>query len=95
MIASLLGLPTVGLGGWLVMGMGQQHGKQLGDRLQSTLLSSDRSTKRPEFGIACLRKPKSPVKKPNSKQYLGIKAKEFNATFDLNTNGGIYYHFDL
>ncbi len=30
-----------------------------------------------------------------AKQYLDAKAKEFNASFNLSNEGGIYYHFHV
>lgn len=88
-----LGLPAVGFGTWLILGLRQQHQKQLTSHLQSTFY---RLVEEQRGQISLLRFAKeAEVTGEEAKLFLDSKAKEFNATFDHNREGGVYYHFHL
>ncbi|WP_315789356.1 hypothetical protein [Fischerella sp. JS2] len=87
------GLPAIAYGGWLVWGMRQQHQKLLSDRLQSTFY---RLVEENSGTISVLSFAKqAEISGEEARQYLDAKAKEFNATFDINPQGGVYYHFHV
>ncbi|WP_026732074.1 hypothetical protein [Fischerella sp. PCC 9605] len=87
------GVPAVAYGGWLVWGMRQQHQKLLSDRLQSTFyrLLEENNGKISVLSFA----KQAEINGDEAKRYLDAKAKEFNATFDINPQGGIYYYFHI
>ncbi|PLZ92446.1 hypothetical protein [Fischerella thermalis] len=89
----VFGLPAIAYGGWLVWSMRKQHQKLLSDRLQSTfyhLVEENSGT------ISLLSFAKqAEISGEEARQYLDAKAKEFNATFDINSQGGVYYHFHV
>lgn len=88
-----LGLPAVALGGWLARGLQKQHSKETRDRLQSIfyqLIQDGDGT------ITTLRfAAEAQLSGKEAKQYLDEKAKEFDANFDVNSEGGISYRFNL
>lgn len=96
----LLGVPTTVSGIWLVSSLHSQ-GKQEKEKAQKQLEASLRSTfyqlvqqgqgevTLMGFAIA------SQLEVQPAQEYLNRKAKEFNATFKVNDNGRIIYHFDL
>lgn len=89
----ILTLPPTALGGWLVWGLYKQGQKEASDRLESIfyqLLEANNGQ------ITLMRFAKeTQLTGEQAKQYLDRKAKEFNATFDVGTQGGIIYHFTL
>ncbi|MBF1988015.1 hypothetical protein [Fischerella thermalis] len=89
----VFGLPAIAYGGWLVWSMRKQHQKLLSDRLQSTfyhMVEENSGT------ISLLSFAKqAEISGEEARQYLDAKAKEFNATFDINSQGGVYYHFHV
>ncbi|MEO1375080.1 MAG: hypothetical protein AAFW70_12320 [Cyanobacteria bacterium J06635_10] len=88
-----LGLPAVGFGSWLILGLRHQHQRQLTSHLQSTFY---RLVEQERGQISLLRFAKeAEVSGEEAKLFLDSKAKEFNATFDHGLNGGVYYHFHL
>ncbi|MCP6761691.1 MAG: hypothetical protein NHB32_23765 [Fischerella sp. CENA71] len=89
----VFGLPAVAYGGWLVWNLRKQNQKLLSDRLQSTfyrLLEENSGT----ISVLSFAK-ESQISGEEAKHYLDAKAKEFNATFDVNPQGGVYYHFHI
>ncbi|KOP25353.1 hypothetical protein AMR41_18330 [Hapalosiphon sp. MRB220] len=89
----IFGLPAVAYGGWLVWSLRKQHKKLLSDRLQSTfyLLIEENSGTISVLSFA----KQAEITGEEARQYLDAKAKEFNATFDVNPQGGVYYHFHM
>ncbi len=88
-----LGVPLLVGGGWLIWGAKQQNQKQLRDRLQSTFY--DLVEKNQGRISVLIFAKEANITGTEAKQYLDLKAKEFNALFDLSTEGGIYYYFHL
>lgn len=89
----VFGLPAIAYGGWLVWSMRKQHQKLLSDRLQSTFY---RLVEENSGTISVLSFAKqAEISGEEARQYLDAKAKEFNATFDINPQGGVYYHFHV
>ncbi|MFB2773480.1 hypothetical protein ACE1AT_30050 [Pelatocladus sp. BLCC-F211] len=73
--------------------MRKQHQKLLSDRLQSIfyrLLEEKSGT----ISVLSFAK-EAQISGDEAKHYLDAKAKEFNATFDVNPQGGVYYHFHI
>ncbi len=88
-----LGVPLLVGGGCLLWGAKQQNQKQLRDRLQSTFY--DLVEKNQGRISVLLFAKEANITGTEAKQYLDLKAKEFNALFDLSNEGGIYYYFHL
>lgn len=88
-----LGVPLLVGGSWLIWGAKQQNQKQLRDRLQSTFY--DLVEKNQGRISVLLFAKEANITGTEAKQYLDLKAKEFNALFDLSNEGGIYYYFHL
>lgn len=87
------GMPMLAGGGWIFWDLRQKHQKQLQDRLKSTFY---RLIEEKNGQITLLQFAKeAEITGEEAKQYLDTKAKEFNATFDLNPDGGVYYRFHL
>ncbi|MDJ0737640.1 MAG: hypothetical protein QNJ47_26895 [Nostocaceae cyanobacterium] len=89
----ILGTPSFAGGMWLVRGLRQQHQKQISDRLDSAFYSLIEQ-QNGQISLLIFAK-EAQISGEEAKRYLDTKAKEFNATFDLNPAGGIYYHFHL
>jgi len=88
-----LGLPAVGFGTWLILGLRQSHQRQITSHLQSIFY---RLVEEEKGQISLLRFAKeAEISGEEAKLFLDSKAKEFNATFDHGRNGGVYYHFHL
>jgi nitrogen fixation-related uncharacterized protein len=88
-----LSLPFLVGGGCLLWGAKQQNQKQLSDRLQSTFYHLVEE-KQGRISVLLFAKEAN-ITGIEAKQYLDLKAKEFNALFDLSNEGGIYYYFHL
>lgn len=85
------GTPLFTGGGLLLLGLRRKHRKQISDRLQSTFY---RLVEKNKGCISVLLFAKEAnITGTEARQYLDIKAQEFNASFDLSNEGGIYYHF--
>ncbi|BAZ13192.1 hypothetical protein NIES4071_50310 [Calothrix sp. NIES-4071] len=88
-----LGVPLVVGGGCLILGARRQNRKLLSQHLQSTFYNLV------ELGqgrISVLKFAKEAnITGTEARQFLDNKAKEFNATFDLGKEGGIYYYFNI
>jgi hypothetical protein len=88
----MFGIPSLFLGGWLVLGLYGQGKKEERDRLDSTFY---RLLKQGNGDITVLLLAmETQLPAAVAKQYLDQKAKEFDATFEVTDNGGIYYHFN-
>lgn len=87
------GVPMLAGGGWMFWGLRQKHQKQLQDRLKSTFY---RLIEENNGQITLLHFAKeAEITGEEAKLYLDTKAKEFNATFDINPDGGVHYRFHL
>ena len=87
----ILGVPTSAGGMWLFKGLRQQHQQKINNRLNSAFY---RLIEQENGRISLLSFAKeAEITGEEAKKYLDLKAKEFNATFDVNPAGGIYYHF--
>ncbi|MEA5579999.1 hypothetical protein VB620_01430 [Nodularia harveyana UHCC-0300] len=96
----IFGIPTIMLGGWLSLGLYRQ-GKnekkalqqQLSDRLQSNFyqMLQENGGRVTVLGLAM----NCQLPAAEAEKYLDMKAKEFNADFQVNEKGGVSYHFDI
>ncbi|MEA5579007.1 hypothetical protein [Anabaena sp. UHCC 0451] len=103
----IFGVPTALLGGWLVLGMykqNRQNKKVLTER-QNEYLQCQEQAKLSQFyqmlqannGRITLLSfaMQSQLPPSEAQQFLDQKAKEFNANFQVNEEGGVSYHFDV
>lgn len=88
----VFGLPLTGAGGWMVWRLHQQAQKKISDRLQATFYKLLKKGKGhvSTLGFAM----ETNLSAEAAKQYLDVKAKEFNATFTLSEDGGVFYYFN-
>ena len=94
------GLPTSILGGWLALSLYREKRQQrnalnqkINEQLQSTFY---RMVLENEGRITVLKfAMHSQLPPASAKEYLDQKAKEFNADFNVNEDGGISYYFDV
>lgn len=93
MACLLLGLPLTASGGWLLWNERRKSRKADEQRLQAIfyeqLKLSQGSITVAQFAVENNLTPSF------AKQYIEEKAKELNATFEINENGDIYYHFSI
>ncbi|RAM52629.1 MAG: hypothetical protein C6Y22_04755 [Hapalosiphonaceae cyanobacterium JJU2] len=96
----IFGVPTLALGGWLVIGLFRQSRRekkvleqQVSEHLQSTFYQMLQENN----GQITLLKfaMQSHLPAPVARQYLDEQAKVFNANYKISEEGGISYHFDL
>lgn len=89
----IIGVPFVVAGGWLIRGLRQQNQKQIGDRIHSTFyrLVTENNGKITVFRFA----NETQLTANAAKLYLDQKAQEFDATFDVDVNGNVFYQFYL
>ncbi|MBD2418092.1 hypothetical protein H6G54_10305 [Anabaena cylindrica FACHB-243] len=103
----MFGIPTAVLGGWLALGLykqSKQNKKAINQQMNEHLRSLEQA-KLSQFyqmlqenqgrvtllGFAM----QSQLPATEAKEYLDAKAKEFNANFQVNEEGGVSYHFDV
>ncbi|MBD2296613.1 hypothetical protein H6G06_24805 [Anabaena sphaerica FACHB-251] len=96
----MFGFPTVLLGGWLALGMykqNRQNTKALTEQKNEHLRSQFYQILQANNGRITLLNfaMQSQLPATEAKQYLDQKAKEFNANFQVNEEGGVSYHFDV
>lgn len=96
----IFGVPTIVLGGWLTLAMYRQSKleqkalqQQVSDRLQSIFyqMLQENHGRVTVLNFAM----HSQLPAAAARQYLDEKAKEFNANFQVNEEGGVSYHFDI
>ncbi|MDJ0619696.1 MAG: hypothetical protein QNJ63_23645 [Calothrix sp. MO_192.B10] len=96
----IFGLPTLLIGGWLALGLYRQskQDKQAIDQKVSENLQSlfyqmveENQGRISLLGFAI----QSQLPPTTAKEYLDIKAKEFNANFKVSEEGAVLYHFDM
>lgn len=96
----IFGLPTSILGSWLALSLYRERRQQknvlnqkINEQLQSTFY---RMILENEGRITVLKfAMHSQLPPATAKEYLDQKAKEFNADFNVNEDGGISYYFDV
>lgn len=88
----ILTLPAAAVGGWLAWGIYKGGAKEESDRLKSAffqlLMEGNGRITVIQFAKA------TQLSGEEAKRYLDEKAKEFNATFDVDDKGGISYYFN-
>lgn len=96
----IFGVPTILLGGWMSLGLYRQSKneqkvlqQQLSDRLQSTFYNmlQENQGRVTVLGFAI----NSQLPAAEAREFLDLKAKEFNANFQVSEEGGVSYHFDI
>ncbi|MBW4558972.1 MAG: hypothetical protein KME59_24240 [Trichormus sp. ATA11-4-KO1] len=96
----IFGVPTMVLGSWMSLGLYRQSKyekkalqQQLSDRLQSTFyqMLHENQGRVTVLGFAM----NSQLPAADARQYLDLKAKEFNANFQVSEEGAVSYHFDI
>jgi hypothetical protein len=96
----IFGVPTMVLGGWLSFSLYRRSKieqkalqQQASDRLQSLFyqMLQENHGRLTVLGFAM----QSQLPAPVAREYLDEKAKEFNANFKVNEEGGVSYHFDI
>ncbi|MBD2139412.1 hypothetical protein H6F32_17995 [Anabaena sp. FACHB-1237] len=96
----IFGLPTMILGTWLSLELYQQNRKDkknLAQQKNDYLQSQFYQVLQQNHGKVTLLSfaMQSQLSPAEAKQYLDQKAKEFNANFHVNEEGGVSYHFDV
>jgi hypothetical protein len=96
----VFGVPTALLGGWLALGLykqSRQDQKALTQQKNQHLRSQFYQILQTNNGRITLLgfAMQSQLPAAEAKEYLDQKAKEFNANFQVNEEGGVSYHFDL
>ncbi|MEP0870877.1 hypothetical protein NDA01_13800 [Trichocoleus desertorum AS-A10] len=90
-ILVLFGLPSLGLGSWFIWDLTQKSQAEKLDRLQDAFYQLVEAN---GGKITVLRFAKeADLSGAEAKQYLEEKAKEFNASYDVNEQGDITYRF--
>ncbi|MBE9236313.1 hypothetical protein IQ227_09775 [Anabaena aphanizomenioides LEGE 00250] len=96
----IFGVPSLILGGWLALGLYKESRQdkkaitqQNHERLQSQFyqILQTNNGRITLLGFAM----QSQLPAAEAKEYLDQKAKEFNANFQVNEEGGVSYHFDV
>lgn len=96
----IFGFPTMVLGGWLSLGLYRQNKneqkalqQELSDRLQSTFyqMLQENNGRVTVLGLAM----KCQLPAATAREYLDMKAKEFNGDFQVSETGGLSYHFEI
>ena len=96
----IFGFPTMVLGGWLSLGLYRQNKneqkalqQQLSDRLQSTFyqMLQENNGRVTVLGLAM----NCQLPAATAREYLDMKAKEFNGDFHVSETGGVSYHFEI
>jgi len=91
MACLLFGIPLTGAGGWLAWSLHRQGRKEVQQQLQSIFYQL---LKLGHGKITVMQfASETQLTAGVAKQYLDEKATEFNATFNVNEDGEIYYCF--
>ncbi|WP_414565385.1 MULTISPECIES: hypothetical protein [unclassified Anabaena] len=96
----IFGIPTMVLGGWMSLGLYRQSKnekkvlqQQLSDRLQTTFYNMLQENQGRVTVLTFAMHSQLPA--ADAREYLDLKAKEFNANFQVNEEGAVSYHFDI
>ncbi|GAX36592.1 hypothetical protein [Nodularia sp. NIES-3585] len=96
----IFGIPTMVLGGWMSLGLYRQSKnekkvlqQQLSDRLQSNFyqMLQENNGRVTVLGLAM----NCQLPAADAQEYLDMKAKEFNADFQVSEKGAVSYYFDI
>lgn len=96
----IFGIPTMMLGGWMSLGLYRQSKnekkalqQELSDRLQSNFyqMLQENHGRVTVLGLAM----NCQLPAAQAQEYLDMKAKEFNADFQVTEKGAVSYHFDI
>jgi hypothetical protein len=96
----IFGIPTMLLGGWMSLGLYRQSKdekkaleQKISDGLQSSFykMLQENNGRVTVLGLAM----NSQLPAAKAQEYLDMKAKEFNADFQVSEKGGVSYHFDI
>jgi hypothetical protein len=89
----MLGVPMMISGGWLLWGLRRDWQKEEGDRLRQifyrTAQANDGCFSAMQFAMA------ANLTGDAAKRYLDERATEFEASFEVDEQGGIFYRFPL
>lgn len=89
----LFGTPFVGAGGWLIRGLKKQHRKETQEYLHAIFY---RLLQKTNGNITVFRfAMEAKLSAEAAQQYLDEKAKEFDADFSVDEEGGIFYCFPM
>ncbi|MEA5617702.1 hypothetical protein VB711_07610 [Cronbergia sp. UHCC 0137] len=96
----IYGVPTFLLGGWLALGLYRQsrlEKKALNQQVNENLQYLFYQMLKENHGRITLLSfaMQSQLPALEARYYLDEKAKEFNANFQVNEEGGVSYHFDV
>ncbi|HIK40246.1 hypothetical protein [Thermoleptolyngbya sp. M55_K2018_002] len=89
----MLGVPLVAGGGWLRWGLHRDWQREESDRLRQLFFQTAQSHNGCfsviQFAMA------ANISGSTAKQYLDERAKEFEASFEVDEQGGVFYRFPL
>ncbi|MDG2617914.1 hypothetical protein P7L53_16865 [Thermoleptolyngbya sichuanensis XZ-Cy5] len=89
----MLGVPMMLGGGWLLWGLRRDWREEESDRLRSLFFETARAYNGcfsvMQFAMA------ANISGNMAKQYLDERAKEFEANFEVDEQGGVFYRFPL
>lgn len=88
----LFGLPLNGAGGWMAWQLHQQGQKEKRDRLQSIFYGLLKQSKGHITLLQFAMEAK--LSGTEARQFLDEQAREFNANFEVNDQGEIFYFFN-
>jgi large subunit ribosomal protein L7/L12 len=89
----LFGLPLTGAGGWMAWRLHQQGKNKRRERLQSIFYELLKQSKGQITALQFAMEAK--LTGTEAKQFLDGQAREFNANFDVNAEGEIFYFFNI
>lgn len=93
MACLLFGLPLTGVGGWMAWSLHQQAQKEKSNRLQSSFYQV---LKKGNGQLTVLQfAMEAQLTGTAARQYLDEQAREFNANFEVNERGEIFYYFNI
>jgi large subunit ribosomal protein L7/L12 len=89
----LFGLPVTGAGGWIAWRLHQQGKNKRRDRLQSIFYELLKQSKGQITALQLAMEAK--LTGTEARQFLDEQAREFNANFEVNAQGEIFYFFNI
>jgi large subunit ribosomal protein L7/L12 len=89
----LFGLPLTGVGGWMAWRLHQQGKNKRRDRLQSIFYELLKQSKGQITVLQLAMEAK--LSGTEARQFLNEQAREFNANFEVNDQGEIFYFFNI
>lgn len=89
----LFGLPVTGAGGWMAWRLHRQGKKKKCDRLQSIFYALLKQNKGQITALQFAMETK--LTGTEARKFLDEQAREFNANFEVNNQGEIFYFFNI